>query len=81
MPPRNERVGRAAGRDPYAPKRRDGAAVAEGVHAQQANRGWRRFRLRGQVKARAGVCRQALGHDLLCLPRRGVAPAGAARAA
>jgi transposase len=83
MPPRNERVDRQAGRDPYARKRRDNPAVAawrarmgtaqararyrrrapvaEGVHAQQANRGWRRFRLRGRVKAQAEACWQALG--------------------
>jgi hypothetical protein len=103
MPPRHERVDRQAGRDPYAPKRRDNptvagwrarmgtapaqaryrrrAPVAEGVHAQQANRGWRRFRLRGRVKAQAEVCWQALGHNVLCLLRRGVALAGAVRAA
>jgi transposase len=103
MPPRQERVDRQAGRDPYARKRRDNQAVAgwrarmgtaaaqaryrrrapvaEGVHAQQANRGWRRFRLRGRVKAQAEACWQALGYNLLCLLRRGVALAGTVRAA
>lgn len=103
MPPRNERVDRQAGRDPYARKQRDTAAVAawrarmgtaaaqaryrrraavaEGVHAQQANRGWRRFRLRGRVKAQVEVYWQALGYNVLCLLRRGVALAGAVRAA
>ena len=77
MPPRDERVDQKAGRDPYAPKRRDTPAlktwrarmgtaaarqeyrqrapVAEGVHAQAANRGWRRCRLRGVT----GVTREA----------------------
>ncbi|HET8646207.1 MAG TPA: transposase, partial [Vicinamibacteria bacterium] len=40
------RMGEPAARQQY--RRR--APVAEGVHAQQANRGWRRFRLRGLAK-------------------------------
>jgi transposase len=103
MPPRNERLDRAAGRDPYARKRRDSAViaewrarmgtaaaqtryrrrapVAEGVHAQQANRGWRRFRLRGRSKVEAEACWQALGHNVRCLLVRGARGRAMVRAA
>jgi hypothetical protein len=39
------------------------APVAEGVHAQQSNRGWKRFRLRGLVKAQVEAMWQALVHN------------------
>jgi hypothetical protein len=86
MPPRDERKDRQAGRDPYAPKRRDTPAVAvwrarmgtveaqavyrqraplaEGVHAQAANRGWRRCRLRGLPRQQREARWQALGHNV-----------------
>jgi hypothetical protein len=85
MPPRDERKDQEAGRDPYAPKRRDTARVqawrarmgtatarqayrrrapvAERVHAQAANRGWRRCRLRGLAKVTREARWQALGHN------------------
>jgi Transposase DDE domain len=43
------------------------APVAEGVHAQQSNRGWKRFRLRGLLKARVEATWQALAHNLCVL--------------
>jgi transposase len=89
MPPRDERKDREAGRDPYAPKRRDTpevaawrgrmgtaeakalyrrrAAVAEWVHAQQSNHGWKRLRLRGLAKGLVEALWQALAHNLRCL--------------
>ena len=98
MPPRDEAKDRAAGRDPYAPKRRDTAAVqtwrarmgtaaaqaayrqrapvAEGVHAQAANRGWRRCRLRGLVKVDREAHWQALAHNWSRLRTLGVVRAG-----
>jgi transposase len=85
MPPRDERKDQEAGRDPYAPKRRDTPAVqqwrarmgttaarqvyrqrapvAEGVHAQAANRGWRRCRLRGVAKVTREARWQALADN------------------
>lgn len=39
------------------------APVAEGVHAQQSNRGWRRFRLRGLAKGKVEALWQALAHN------------------
>ena len=57
------------------------APVAEGVHAQQANRGWRRFRLRGLVKAGVEALWQALGHNLARLLSLEVALARTVRAA
>jgi transposase len=85
MPPRDERKDQKAGRDPYAPKRRDTpvlqawrarmgtaaarqayrqrAPVAEGVHAQAANRGWRRCRLRGVAQVTREARWQALAHN------------------
>jgi transposase len=71
------RLGTAEARQRY--RRR--APVAEGVHAQQANRGWQRFRLRGLVRAAAEACWQALTHNLLRLLARGVDLAGTVRAA
>jgi hypothetical protein len=41
--------------------------VAEGVHAQQSNRGWKRFRLRGLDKARVEALWQAVVHNLCVL--------------
>jgi transposase len=70
------RMGTAEARQRY--RRR--APVAEGVHAQQANRGWQRFRLRGLVRAAAEACWQALTHNLLRLLARGVDLAGTVRA-
>lgn len=92
MPARNERKEKAAGTDPYAPKRRDTkpvarwrarmgtaaaratygkrAPVAEGSHARQSNRGFRRFRLRGLAKARTESLWHALAHNLRILMTR-----------
>ncbi len=70
------RMGEAATRQQY--RRR--APVAEGVHAQQANRGWRRFRLRGLAKALIEACWQALAHNVVRLLAQGVALAGTVRA-
>jgi hypothetical protein len=58
-----QRMGTVAARDRY--RRR--APVAEGVHAQQSNRGWKRFRLRGLVKAQVEALWQALAHNLCVL--------------
>jgi transposase len=55
------------------------APVAEGVHAQQANRGWRRFRLRGLAKVRTEAWWQALTHNVMRLLAWGVALAGTVR--
>jgi transposase len=85
MPPRDERKDQKAGRDPYAPKRRDTpqmatwrarmgtpearvlyrqrAPIAEGVHAQEANRGWRRCRLRGVERVEREARWQALAQN------------------
>jgi hypothetical protein len=70
------RMGTAEARQRY--RRR--APIAEGVHAQQANRGWQRFRLRGLARAAVEACWQALTHNLLRLLARGVALAGTVRA-
>jgi transposase len=55
-----QRMGTALARALY--RRR--APVAEGVHAQQSNRGFKRFRLRGLLKAQCEACWQALAHNL-----------------
>jgi transposase len=92
MPIKNEKKEKAAGKDPYAPKRRDSAhvarwrqrmgleasraiykrraPVAEGVHAQQSNRGFKRFRLRGLTKARTESLWHALAHNFQILVAR-----------
>jgi len=57
------------------------APVAEGVHAQQSNRGWRRFRLRGLAKGNAEAWWQALAHNVVRLLAAGVVLAGTMRAA
>lgn len=102
MPPKNEKQEAAAGRDPYARKRRDSEAVAgwrgrmgqaasraayrrrapvaEGVHAQEANRGWRRFRLRGLAKVGAEALWASLAHNIGWLIRHGRELALAVRA-
>jgi transposase len=103
MPPRDERKDREAGRDPYAPKRRDQPAVqtwrarmgtaaaravyrqrapvAEGVHAQAANRGWRRCRLRGVARVSREARWQGLAHNWSRLHALGlVTAAGTVRA-
>jgi len=102
MPPKNEKQELAAGKDPYARKRRDSdvlaawrarmgtaparqryrrrASVAEGVHAQQSNRGWQRFRLRGLQRAQTEACWQALTYNLLRLLAVGVSLAETVRA-
>jgi len=46
---------------------RQRAPVAEGVHARQSNRGWKRFRLRGLVKVQTEALWQALAHNLCVL--------------
>lgn len=56
------------------------APVAEGVHAQQANRGWRRFRLRGLAKALVEATWQALAQNVVRLLARRVVLAGTVRA-
>jgi transposase len=58
-----QRMGTEEARQRY--RRR--APVAEGVHAQQSNRGWKRFRLRGLVKAQVEATWQALAHNLCVL--------------
>jgi transposase len=58
-----QRMGTPAARERYGRR----APVAEGVHAQQSNRGWKRFRLRGLVKARAEALWQAVAHNLCVL--------------
>jgi transposase len=50
------------------------APVAEGVHAQQSNRGWQRYRLRGLVKAGVEALWQALAHNLTVLIARNRLP-------
>jgi hypothetical protein len=70
------RMGEAGARRRY--RRR--APVAEGVHAQQANRGWRRLRLRGLAKAWAEALWQALAQNVKRLLGLGVPLAGAVRA-
>jgi transposase len=72
-----QRMGEAVAQRQY--RRR--APVAEGVHAQQANRGWRRFRLRGLAKVRAEAWWQALTHNLVRLLAWGVDLPGTVRAA
>jgi transposase len=57
------RMGTAAARARYGRR----APVAEGVHAQQSNRGWKRVRLRGLVKAHAEALWQALAHNVCVL--------------
>lgn len=105
MPPKNAKKELQAGKDPYAPKRRDQARVAawrarmgtaaaqevyrqrcgpaERVHAWMEQRQWRRFRLRGLVKACVEGLWQALAHNvsrLLVLRRLGLAGALSVRA-
>lgn len=58
-----QRMGTAEAQQLY--RRR--APVAEGVHAQQSNRGWKRFRLRGLVKAGTEALWQALAHNVCVL--------------
>lgn len=58
-----QRMGTVAARELYSRR----APVAEGVHAQQSNRGWKQFRLRGLVKAGTEALWQALGHNLCVL--------------
>jgi transposase len=58
-----QRMGTAAARGRYSRR----ASVAEGVHAQQSNRGWKRFRLRGLVKAQVEALWQAVVHNLCVL--------------
>lgn len=70
------RMGEASARQQY--RRR--APVAEGVHAQQANHGWRRFRLRGLAKVLVETLWQALAHNLRRLLAQGVVWAGTVRA-
>ena len=70
------RMGTAEARQHY--RRR--APVAEGVHAQQSNRGWRRFRLRGLGKVRSEACWQSLAHNVVKLLSWEVDLAGTVRA-
>jgi transposase len=71
------RMGSVVGQKQY--RRR--AAVAEGVHAQQSNRGWQRFRLRGLAKVTTEAWWQALTHNVVRLLAWRVDLAGAVRAA
>jgi transposase len=71
------RMGTAEARELY--KRR--APVAEGVHAQQSNVGWRRFGLRGLAKVTAEAGWRALAYNLKRLLEQGVALTAAVRAA
>ena len=52
------------GQEEYQKKYKRRAPVAEGTHARQSNRGFKRFRLRGLQKARIEVLWQALVHNL-----------------
>jgi transposase len=54
------RLGTLAGQLIYQSR----APVAEGVHAQQSNRGWKRLRLRGLVKAGTEALWQAIAHNV-----------------
>ena len=58
-----QRMGTEEARQQYSRR----APVAEGVHAQQSNRGWKRFRLRGLAKAQVEAIWQALAHNLCVL--------------
>jgi len=58
-----QRMGTAAAQELYRLR----AVVAEGVHAQQSNRGWKRFRLRGLVKAGMEALWQAIAHNVCVL--------------
>src|SRR3954453_23340932 len=69
------RMGTAEAQQQY--RRR--APVAGGVHAQQCNRGWRRFRLRGLRKVGLEACWQALAHNVLKLLVRGESGRGMVR--
>ena len=60
-----KRQGTEAGRARY--RRR--APVAEGTHARQSNRGFKRFRGRGLVNATTEVLWQALAHNLSIMMR------------
>jgi hypothetical protein len=71
------RMGTAAAQRQY--QRR--LPVAEGVHAQEANRGWRRFRLRGLRKVTAEAWWQALAQNVLRVLALGWELAGTVRAA
>lgn len=55
------------------------APVAEGVHARQSNRGFKRFRLRGLVKARAECLWHALVHNFRILASKNWLTAGTVR--
>ena len=55
------------------------APVAEGVHARQSNRGFKRFRLRGLVKARTESLWHALAHNFRILVAKSWLPAGVVR--
>jgi transposase len=74
------RMGTAAAQEIY----RQRCGPAERVHAWMEQRRWRRFRLRGLVKARLEALWQALAHNvsrLLALPVLGAAAAQTVRAA
>jgi transposase len=58
-----QRMGTAAAQTLYRLR----APVAEGVHARQSNRGWKRFRLRGLLKAGMEALWQAIGHNVCVL--------------
>jgi hypothetical protein len=61
-----ERMGPASARALYRLR----APVAEAVHAQQSNRGWKRFRLRSLLKADTEALWQALAHNVCVLLRK-----------
>ncbi len=62
-----QRMGTTAAKEVYQAR----APVAEGVHAQQRNRGWARFRLRGLCKAGVEALWQSLTHNICVLLARG----------
>jgi transposase len=72
-----QRMGTAEAQQLYARR----APVAEGVHAQQANVGWRRFRLRGLLKVTTEAWWRALSYNLKRLLEMGVTLTAAVRAA
>jgi transposase len=70
------RMGTAQAQETY----RQRCGPAERVHAWMEQRQWRRFRLRGLLKARVEALWQALAHNVGRLLARAVSGAGGARA-
>lgn len=62
-----QRMGTTAAKEVYQAR----APVAEGVHAQERNRGWARFRLRGLCQAGLEAVWHSLTHNICVLLARG----------